>query len=344
MVTLKQIAANLDLSVMAVSKALRDASDIGAATKERVRQEARRLGYVPNHLAKSLRGGSTQLLGLLFPAFNDPFCANILNGIEQEASARDFQTLVASSQNSTDLEMRALYKMLERKVEALLVFPLVRLQHRSPLLDLARHHEVPLIFLHQYPADIASYPKVGWVVNDSQKGCEMATRHLIDAGHRDILYLSGPLTASSSAEHMSGFRKALLGAGRTVSDDHIFLAGFDIEGGKQAMVRALAEKVSFSAVVCVNDAVAVGALQILKQHSYRVPEDVSVVGYGDGVMAAHAQVPLTTIRHSQMDLGKAAFNMFYQWKQGQEQLRGKVLPVELILRQSTCTLARPNPA
>jgi DNA-binding LacI/PurR family transcriptional regulator len=335
MVTLKQIAASLDLSVMAVSKALRDAPDIGAATKERVRKEAKRVGYVPNHLARSLRGGATQILGVIFPALNDPFGSMILSGLEMEAAARDYQILVASSQNNSDMEIRALYKMLERKVEAVFVFPLVRLQHRSPLLDVTAHHGIPLIFLHQYPADVAQYEKAGWVVDDAQKGCETITRHLLEAGHKQILYFSGPVTASSSAEHMSGFRRALVSAGLTLSDEAVFLAGFDIEGGKQAMVRALAEQVPFTAIVCVNDAVAIGAVEILRQHSYRVPQDVSVVGYGDGLLAANGPVPLTTIRQPQADLGKAAFHLWHQWKQGQEQLRGKVLPVELIVRQSS---------
>ncbi len=339
MVTLKQIAASLDLSVMAVSKALRDAPDIGAATKERVRQEAKRVGYVPNHLARSLRGGATQLLGVLFPALNDPFGSNVLSGMEQEASARDYQLLVASSQNSMAMEMAALYKMLERKVEAIFVLPLVRLQHRSPLVDVTSHHGVPLIFLHQYPADVAQYSKTGWVVNDAQKGCETITKHLLDTGHQKILYFSGPANASSSAEHMSGFRKALIAGGLSMNDESVFLAGFDVEGGKLAMMRALAEKVPFTAVVCVNDAVAVGAIEILRKHSYQVPEDISVVGYGDGLMAAHCQVPLTTIRQSQVDLGKAAFNLWHQWKRGEEQLRGKVLPVELIVRRSSGPVA-----
>ncbi|NJK92287.1 MAG: LacI family transcriptional regulator [Blastochloris sp.] len=164
MVTLKQIAGTLDLSVMAVSKALRDAPDIGTATKERVRQEAKRVGYIPNHLARSLRGGSSQLLGALFPSLHDPFSSSILSGMEQEASGRGYQLLVSASHGNPDLELGGLYKMLERKVEAFFILPLVRLQHRSPLLSVAAHHQVPLIFLHQYPADVAQYPGATWVV------------------------------------------------------------------------------------------------------------------------------------------------------------------------------------
>jgi len=342
MATLKHIAQSLNLSVMAVSKALRDAPDIGAATKERVRKEAKRLGYVPNHLARSLRGGSSQLLGVLFPTINDSYASNILSGIEQEATARGYHVLVSSSHHNPALEMDSVVKMLERQVEALFVLPLVRLQHRSPLLDLAAQHKLPLIFLHHYPADAAQYENVGWVIDDALKGSEMVTRHLIEAGHKELLYFSGPPTASASSDHMTGHNRALKAARLPIRTEAFFLAGVDIDGGKQAMVRALAEKVPFTGIVCVNDAVAMGAIHILKQHGYKVPQDVSVVGYGDGVMAAHAFVPLTTVRQPQVDLGRAAFNLWFQSKKGEEKLRTKILPVELIVRESSAAVEKIN--
>ncbi|NJK92286.1 MAG: LacI family transcriptional regulator [Blastochloris sp.] len=140
------------------------------------------------------------------------------------------------------------------------------------------------------------------------------TQHLLDLGHRQILYFSGPPTASSSAEHMTGFRRALMSAGLEPSDASVFLAGFDIADGEQAMLRALSEKTPFTAIVCVNDAVAIGALQVLRKHKYSVPADVSVVGYGDGPMAAHASIPLTTVRQPRLDLGRAAFQLWHQKK------------------------------
>lgn len=339
MVTLKNIGFNLNLSTMAVSKALRDTADISQITKDRVQKEAKRLGYIPNHLARSLRCGDSHLLGVILPTLHDSYSARVLSGIEQEAAARDYQLLVSSSQNNTTVEMGSFYKMLERKVETVFVLPLVRLQHRSPLLDLAAQHKLPLVFLGHYPADAAQYENVGWVVDDALKGSELVTKHLLDLGHKEILYFSGPLTSSASAEHSTGFRRALVSAQISMRDEAVFLAGTDIEGGKQAMVRALAENVSFTAIVCINDAVALGAIQILRQHRYEVPEKVSVVGYGDGVLAEHGKVALTTIRQPQADLGKAAFNLWFQSKKNEAKLRGKILPVELMVRKSSAAIS-----
>ena len=338
MATLKDIASSLNLSVMAVSKALRDAPDIGEKTKERVRLEAKRLGYIPNHMARSLRGGLTQMLGVVLPALNDPYAANILRGLDEEASARSYHLLVAGSGDNVAMELSAVFRMMERRVEAVFIYPLVRMQQRSVLLDAAAQHDVPIIFLHHYPANTAQYAKAGWLTVDSQKGSEMATRYLIERGHRSILYLSGPPSSSSAAEHMTGYRRALAAAGIPYEDDKVFLAGMDIEQGREAMARALAEESKFSAVVCGSDPVAIGAIDLLKKQGYKVPEDVSVVGFGDGLLAANYSIPLTTVRHPQVDLGKAAFGLWHQWTLNGNSLGGRVLPVELIERSSARNL------
>ena len=134
---------------------------------------------------------------------------------------------------------------------------------------------------------------------------------------------------------MTGYRRALTASGIPYEEDKIFLAGLDIEQGRQAMARALAEEPKFSAVVCANDPVAIGAMDMLKKQGYRVPEDISVTGFGDGLLAANYATQLTTVRHPQVDLGKMAFNLWYQWTKKESSLGGRILPVELIERSSS---------
>jgi len=334
MATLKQIAGQLGLSVMAVSKALRDAPDISAATKDRVRREADRVGYVPNLMARGLRGGSSGLLGVIVPFINDPFCANMIWGVEQDSQARGYQILIASSKNNAEAEWKNLQQMIERQAEAVFIFPVVRLQQRPPLLDVAANRRLPLIFLDHYPAAAAQYDKVGWLVVDNIRGGELAADHLLEQGHEKILYLSGPLTASSAAGHFTGVQRTMTKAGFPIEEDRIFLAGFDMEGGRAAMSKALAENAEFTAVICVNDSVALGACDVLRRQGYKIPHDVSIVGFGDGHMAANYGTPLTTIRQPQVDLGRAAFQLWHHALTKGEKLGGKVLPVELIGRNS----------
>jgi DNA-binding LacI/PurR family transcriptional regulator len=275
------------------------------------------------------------MIGVILPALNEPYGSNILWGIEQEAGARGYELLVASSQNLIDQEMRQVTRMFERQVEALFIFSLTRNQHRSPIVDAAQRYRTPIVFLDHYPADAGQYPHTAWVVVDSQRGGSLAAEHLAELGHRDIVYLSGPPTVSAAADHFVGFRKGLEKSGLPFRDSHAFLAGLDIESGKQAMTRVLAEEVGFSAVVTASDAVAIGAFEILKRQGYDVPGDVSLLGFGDGLLAANLAVPLTTIRHPQVDLGKAAFHLWHGLRDKGEAMKGKILPVELIVRSST---------
>lgn len=335
MVRLKDIADNLNLSVMAVSKALRDAPDIGSTTKDRVRKEADRLGYIPNHAARSLRTGTTHFVGIVMPSFNEPICANIFEGLEREAADLGYETIVASSQHSPANELSGVTRLCERNVEGLFVYSLVRLQHRSPLLDVARRFRVPLVFLDHYPADISSYPQSGWVVPDSVKAGKLAAEHLLGLGHEKFIYLSGPLTSSAASEHYSGVQQAIQEAGKELDEDRVFAAGFDITSGRNAMSKVTSEDVDFTAVICFTDAVALGALEILKQQGLKVPKDVSLIGYGDGLLSAYCPVPLTTVRRPQVDLGRSAFQLWHSADKTQQGMPSKILPVDLVLRNST---------
>jgi DNA-binding LacI/PurR family transcriptional regulator len=338
MPTLKDIAQNLDLSVMAISKALRDAPDIGAATKERVRREADRIGYIPDHNARSLRQGRTHLIGVLVQEINEPFAAGVISGIEEAASEAGFQVILATSHQSEDMEMKMLQRMLEHKVEAVFIQTQVRMQHRSPVLDAARKYSIPLIFLDHYPADARQFSAVSWVVADCFQAGRIAATHLAELGHQDILYFSGPPTASSTADHLSGFSKGLSESGIAYDDEKVFLTGLTVDGGRETMTRALNESLEFSAIVCAHDAPAVGAIQILQANGVRVPEDVSVVGFGDGMLAAYGTVPLTTVSRAQVDMGTAALR---HWVVNREQMlagtrvQPRILPVDLVVRKSS---------
>ncbi|MEM6886016.1 MAG: LacI family DNA-binding transcriptional regulator, partial [Verrucomicrobiota bacterium] len=331
-------ANNLNLSVMAISKALRDAPDIGEATKERVRQEADRLGYIPNHNARSLREGRSRMVGVIVQEINEPFAAGVICGIEDAASDEDIQVLVAASHLSEDLEMKMLHRMFERKVEIVFIQAQVRFQHRTPVLEAARKYGIPLVFLDHYPADARQFQSVSWVVADCFKAGQLAASHLADLGHRDILYFSGPPTASSTADHLSGFKKGLIEAGIEYDDEKVFLSGLSIDGGVETMTRALNESLNFTAVVCAHDATAVGANEVLNINGMQVPDDISVVGFGDGILAAHGPVPMTTVERPKVELGSVALR---HWMSNREQMQAgarvqpRILPVELVVRKST---------
>lgn len=334
MATLKQIASSLNLSVMAVSKALRDAPDISVATKARVQAEARRRNYIPNRAAQNLRLQRSGLLGVVVPQINHTYYSNLVWGVERQAEAAGLQVMLAHSLDRADNEMREVQKLISRQVEALLLVPAVRWQHRLATLDLVRASQMPTVLLDAYPAGAENYPNVTWAVCDDQRGGQLATEHLLELGHREILFLAGPNGSSSSAGRFSGYQRALAAAGVTYSDTRVYLADKDIGSGRKAMAQALSEKAPFTAVVAHNDSVAIGAVDTLLQQGFRIPEDVSIVGFGDGVLAGNFRVPLTTVRAPQMEIGETAVRLAIELQKGAP-VQPRHLPVEIIVRGST---------
>ncbi len=319
---------------MAVSKALRDAPDISVATKARVQAEARRRNYIPNRAAQNLRLQKSGLIGVVVPQINHTYYSNLVWGIERQAEASGLQVLLGHSLDRADNEMREVQKLISRQVEVLLLIPAVRWQHRLATLDMVRASKVPTVLLDAYPAGAENYPNVTWVVCDDQRGGQLATEHLLDLGHREILFLAGPNGSSSSAGRFSGYQRALAAAGVAYSDTRVYLADKDISSGKQAMAQALSEKAPFTAVVAHNDSVAIGAINTLLQQGFRIPEDVSVVGFGDGVLAENFRVPLTTVRIPQTEIGETAVRLALELQKS-EPAQPRHLPVEIIVRGST---------
>jgi LacI family transcriptional regulator len=288
MSTLKEIAAALDLSVMAVSKALRDAPDISAGTKARVQAEARRRNYIPNRAAQNLRLRRSGLIGIVVPQINHAYYSNLVWGAERQAEAVDMQVLLASSLDRAENEMREVQKLIARQVEAILLVPAVRWQHRLATLELIRASGVPAVLLDGYPAGAEKFSSVSWVVSDDERGGQIATEHLLEFGHKEILFLAGPNGSSSSAGRFSGYQRALAAAGVPYTDERVFLADKDIDSGGKAMSQALSEKVAFTAIVAYNDSVAIGAAEALAQQGCRRTSPSSV--------SATACSPPTTAR------------------------------------------------
>ena len=334
MSTLKEIAASLNLSTMAVSKALRDAPDISVTTKARVRAEARRRNYIPNRAAQNLRLRRSGLIGVVVPQINQTYYSHLVWGMERQAESAGLQILLGASLDRAENEMREVQKLISRQVEALLLVPAVRWQHRLATLELVRASAIPTILLDAYPAGAENFPGVSWVVCDDQRGGQLATEHLVELGHRDILFLAGPNGSSSSAGRFSGYQRALAAAGVPYSDTRVFLADKDIDSGRKAMAQAFSEKASFTAVVAYNDSVAIGAAHTLLQQGFRIPEEISIVGFGDGLLAENFRVPLTTVRIPQMEMGEIAVRLAMELQKGAP-VQPRQLPVEIIVRAST---------
>jgi DNA-binding LacI/PurR family transcriptional regulator len=330
-VRLKDIAQQAGVSVMTVSKVLRDEPDVSAATKARIRALAEEMGYVPDTLAQSLRTRSTKLIGIIIPAITNPIYARLLLAVENRVHEAGFDLLLGHTLNQPEREAALIRRMIARRVNGLLLFPVHRLEGETKAYEELRRRRLPTVLLGPPPAAYADFPSVQ---AEDIDGSAQATRHLMELGHRQIAYLVGPRASTWSQERFQGYQKALRDAGLPLDDGLVFQAGGTIEEGVQAALQMLKEGVQATAVQAVNDLVAIGAANTLLDHGVRIPEDVSIVGFGNVLTSSFFRVPLTTVRQPKHSMGLAAMEMLQALIKG-EQPESRRLATSLLIREST---------
>jgi len=331
MVRLKDIAVQAGVSVMTVSKALRDAPDISASTKARIRALAEAMSYMPNTMAQSLRSRTTKLLGLVIPAATNPVFARVVLGIEERAHELGYDLVMAQSLNEPAREDKVIRRMLSRRVDGMLVVPVYRLEPTAPIYEELKNRSVPTVLLGHRAPFCAHF--VSFEANDLAASHAL-TQHLIQLGHRRIAFLAGPAAAPASQNRLEGYRRALRDAQIEWDDRVVFNAGSTIEEGQKAAQQMLQESPQVTAVQAVNDLVAIGAATLLLQQGQRIPEDLSVVGFGNILSSEYFRVPLTTARQPKLRLGIAAVEALVRLIKG-EAVDSQLLEAEIVVRAST---------
>lgn len=333
MVRLKDIAQQAGVSLMTVSKALRDARDVSAATKARIRAIAQQLGYVPDSRAQGLRTRTTRLFGVLVSALSSPIFSRVVAALEERAQEIGYEILVAQTLDAPAREEACLRRFLARRVDGLFIVPAYRLTHDGRIYQELLGRQVPTVVMGHLMPFCNGFVNVE---SDDLLASYFATRHLMKLGHKKIAFLSGPPGTPWSAERLEGYRRALREDGIEMDDKLVFQAGRSIEDGAKAALQLINERTDATAIQTVNDPVAIGCAETLMQQGLRVPQDVSVVGFGNIWISQHFRVPLTTCRQPKYRLGAAAMDSMQQLLKGTRP-EAKRLPADLIARESSGT-------
>ena len=331
MVRLKDIAKLAGVSIMTVSKALRDAPDVSAATKSRIKALAGQMGYVPDSSAQGLRTKTTKLFGLIIPSSTNPIYARMVVAVEERAHELGYDILFAHSLNKPEREESCIRRFLSRRVDGLFISPVYRYEAEARIYQEILASQTPAVLLGPPAAFCKSFPSVEI---EEQIASYTATQHLIRLGHKRIAYLTGPPAAPWAHERFEGYRRALREAGLEVDDKLVFQSGSTIEDGTHAALQILNEGCQATAVQAVSDLVAIGCANALLSQGLKIPEDISVAGFGNILIAEHFRVPLTTISQPKHRLGSAAVEIMMSLIRG-EKVQSQRLPAELIERKST---------
>jgi LacI family transcriptional regulator len=305
-VRLKDIAEDLNLSKMTISKVLRGQTDISDETKARVLKRVKELKYIPNISASSLRTGRTKTMGLILPSIGRSNLAEVAAGINQAVGAEGYSLIVCSSQEDADREQQQIEVFLALQVDALV---LISLQETGAFFEqLQKPKKMPIIFVGHRPfAETASYV----AVHEEEVG-RIACEHLIQSGCRRIAYLRGPRTAVGDMRS-NGYRLSLSEHGLPVQADLVIESmqqeESEYERGYEAMQRLLGRRGRPDGVMTYTDTMAVGAMDAASSHGIRIPEDIRFVGCGDDALLCAMRIPLTSICLCERELGQKAGRM-----------------------------------
>ncbi|MGE5558104.1 MAG: LacI family DNA-binding transcriptional regulator [Bacillota bacterium] len=330
--TIKDIADKCGVSANTVSRALRDKSDIGARTKQMVRQAAERMGYLPNPLAQGLKGRPQKILGVLVADLSNPFFAAVVNGIAHTAGKEGYQIIVASSEENPAREKQAITAFAAKRIDGMIFTPasgrsiswLAKVSDGMPYMAVAR-----IIKDQQY----------NYVISNDFQGALSAVNHLIEKGHRRILFLNGPNDNYSSIKRLAGYRRALEQAGIPADPGSVIHLNPTLESAKAATGKIMAAGTRFTAIFCFNDYMAFGVLQVLQEKGLKVPGDMSVAGYDNINFSRATCPPLTTVDAAMTNLGRRAAEALIKRIETRRDMEPVVLEPRLIVRASTGSIA-----
>ena len=339
MIRLKDIALRGGVSVMTVSKVLRNAPDISADTKTRIKLLAQQMGYVPDSTAQSLRTRTSRFLGVVIPSITNPVFARTVLAIEERAHDLGFEIILAHTLNLEAREEACIQRLLSRRVDGLFISPVYRLRPEAPIYQALQARGVPVVILGHAAPFCRQFVSVE---TEDLLASYSATRYLLDAGHRRIAFFSGPHAAPWAQERFEGYRRALRDAGIEVEDKLVFQAGSTIEDGAQTALQFVNEEARATAIQAANDLVAIGCATTFLNQGVRIPQELSVVGFGNILTSEHFRVPLTTLRQAKYRLGNAAMDTMLKLLRG-ERPENKRLPAELVLRASTAPPPKTAP-
>ena len=332
---IQQVSKRAGVSTATVSRVLNGSSKVRRETTEHVRKMIAQLNYIPNTSARNLRIGRSEMFGLIVSDIKNPFFPDLIDQFESLAAAQNIDVVFTHTNYNSQRLATCVRRLVERNVDAIAV--MTSEVDESALL-LATQSRIPVVLLNQPSLS----PKYISVLVDYTRGYREAVGHLAKLGHRNIVFLAGPEDLSSARKRRKAFEAAARKFNIPADDKHRVYGDMRVEGGRAAMETLLGRKPRPTAVVAVNDLMAIGALQAASAAGLNVPDDVSIIGFDDLPLAAIMHPQLTTIHLSRQEIAEKAFSQLVQSLQNKGQRKAskatqtihKVHP-HLIVREST---------
>ncbi len=326
--TIYEVAEKAGVSLSTVSRVLNGKASVNKALKERVDQAIKELNYRPNSVARSLANSRTDSVGLLVPELNVPFFGDLMQAVESTLRAHDKHVIMTAGRNCLETEKDAVDFLISRNCDALIMYS--ESLTDDYLLNL-NQTKLPISLVNR---NVDGLPEACFTL-DNEKGGYLATRHLLELGHKNIAYISGPNNKVDACLRLKGHKRALIEAGIVGNPQLIFNGDYSEEDGAIGLLELMARDLPFSALVCANDWMASGAISCARELGMSLPQDLSIVGFDDIVFAHHVFPRLTTVSNPVADIAEMSASYILNKVYGQTNIVQQCFEPSLVVREST---------
>ena len=332
LVTIKDLARELNISASTVSRALKDHPDISKETKRAVQELAQKLNYQPNAVALSLKQRRSNTIGVIIPEIVHYFFSSVISGIEDVAYEAGFNVIICQSNERYEREVANAKTLLASRVDGVLVSISKHTTDYKHFKNF-QNNEVPIVFYDRVVPDIIA----DQVIIDDFDAAYRSTRHLIDSGRTRIAHLGGPMALLIGQNRKNGYLKALSEAG-IPADENLILEADSFEKARMAIMKLINQKIKFDGVFATNDLTAIGAMQTIQKKGYKIPDEIAIVGFSDGRFSGITDPTLTSVDQHGYEMGTLATQMLLKRilsEADEYPAETKVLNADLIVRGSS---------
>ena len=335
-VTIKDIAKELGISVSAVSKALKDSYDISEKTKAIVLECAKKHNYQPNPMAQSLKRGNSKSLGVVLTTIDNHFLSQVIDGIESVAYSKGYNVTITQTHESYDREVSNVNHLTIRAIDGLLIALSTETQNLDHLKKLHKMG-LPIVFFDRVTDEIETHK----VVADNFRGAYEATAHLIQSGFKRIAHITSSINVSITAERLKGYQQALLENGIAIDESYIKYCphgGKDFNEVENVLNELLHSSNQPDAIFTASDRITTTTLALLHKLGIKIPDEIALIGFTNTHLADVLNPSLSQIYQPGFEIGKKATEMLISLIESRrpvDEFETVVLPAELFIRDST---------
>jgi LacI family transcriptional regulator len=298
--TLKDIAKELNLSVSTISRVVNNKVYVNPKTRKKVLDGLAKYNYVPNQIARSLKKQSTRTIGILVPDISENFFAQIIKGIDEILSKKEYSIILSDSNESSDKEEHYLNLLYQNRIDALVLATVAK---EYVALNTYFTNNIPVVFIDNIPN---LDDEIDCVIINNPKASMMAVGHLVENGHKDIAIIIGRPDETTGYERLEGYKRALTQNNIPYNEDIVKYGNYKENTGYSCMRELILnrDKSPFTGVFIGSEKMTYGAIKAIKECGLRIPEDIAIVGFDVHDKSGLITPGITSIRQPENNIGK----------------------------------------